>query len=65
MSKREEIVPRYISTSPPYYRKDHDNEQFEQRAQNFEPSIHYVVEQEAIIQGMKMSIEVEPIFVIR
>ncbi len=49
MSEREEVVPRYISTSPPYYRKDHENEEFEQRAQNFEPSIHYVVEQEATI----------------
>jgi hypothetical protein len=29
-----------------YYRKDHENEEFEQRAQNFEPSICYVGEQE-------------------
>jgi hypothetical protein len=47
MSKREEVVPKYRSTSPPYYQKDHKTKEFEQRAQNFEPSIHYVVEQEA------------------
>ncbi len=29
-SEREEIVPRYRSTSLPYYRKDH--EEFEQKA---------------------------------
>ncbi len=44
MSKREEVVPKYRSTSPPCYRKEHENEEFEQRAQNFEPLIHYVVE---------------------
>jgi len=44
MSEREEVVPRYRSTSPPYYWKDHENEKFEKRAQNFEPSINYVVE---------------------
>jgi hypothetical protein len=44
MLKREEVVPRYNSISPPYYRKDHENEEFEQKAQNFEPSIHNVVE---------------------
>jgi hypothetical protein len=41
---REEVVPRYRFISPPYYRKDHDNEKFEQRVHNFEPSIQYVVE---------------------
>jgi len=35
------------SISPPYYRKDHENEEFEQKVQNFEPPIHYVVEQKA------------------
>jgi len=35
------------SVSPPYYRKDHENEEFEQKVQNFEPPIHYVVEQKA------------------
>jgi hypothetical protein len=47
MLEREEVVLRYRSTSSPYYRKDHENEEFEQRVQNFEHSIHYVVEQEA------------------
>jgi hypothetical protein len=47
MSERDEVVPRYKSTSPPYYLKDHENEEFEQRVQNFEPLIHYVVEKEA------------------
>jgi hypothetical protein len=45
--EKEEVVSRYRSTSPPYYRKDHENEEFAQKAQNFEPLIHYVVEQEA------------------
>jgi hypothetical protein len=31
MLEREEVVPRYKSTSPPYYQKDRDNEEFEQR----------------------------------
>jgi len=31
MLEKEEVVPKYKSTSPPYYRKDHDNEEFEQR----------------------------------
>jgi hypothetical protein len=38
-SEREEVVPRYKSTSPPYYQKDHENEKFEQIAQNLEPSM--------------------------
>jgi hypothetical protein len=45
--KREEVVPRYKSASPPYYQEEHENEEIEERAQNFEPRIHYVVEQEA------------------
>ncbi len=28
-----------------YYKEGQENEEFEQKAQNFEPSIHYVVEQ--------------------
>jgi hypothetical protein len=24
--EREEVVPRYISVSPPFYRKDHEKE---------------------------------------
>jgi hypothetical protein len=63
MSEREEVVPRYRSASPPYYREDHENEEFEQRAQNFKPSIHYVVKQEVVTQGIKMSKRVEPILV--
>jgi hypothetical protein len=63
MLEREEVVPRYISTSLRYYRKDHENEEFEQKAQNFEPSIHYMVEQETITRGIKMSIGVELVFV--
>jgi hypothetical protein len=43
-SEREEVVPRYIYTSPLYYRKDHENEEFEQRTLNFEPLIRYLVE---------------------
>jgi len=65
MSKRAEIVPRYRSTSPPYYRKDHEIEEFEQRTQNFEPLIRYVVEQKIVIQLIKMSKGVEPILVTR
>ncbi len=63
MLEREEVVPRYKSTSPPYYQKDRDNEEFEQRVQNFEPSIHYVVEQEVATQGIKMYRGVKRIFV--
>jgi hypothetical protein len=36
------MVPRYISVSPPYYWNGQKNEEFEQRAHNFEPPIHYV-----------------------
>ncbi len=46
-------------TSPPYYRDGQKNEKFEQRAQNFEPSIHYIVEQEVATQGIRMSRGVE------
>jgi hypothetical protein len=46
--EKEEIVPRYIFVSPFYYQEDHENEKFEQITQNFEPPIHYVVEQKAI-----------------
>jgi hypothetical protein len=41
--ERENVVPRYIFSSPPYYWKDHENVKFEQRAQNCELMIHYVV----------------------
>jgi len=39
--KREEVIPRYKSASPPYYQGGQKNEKFE----NFELLIHYVVEQ--------------------
>jgi hypothetical protein len=35
---------KYKYVSPLYYPEDHENEKFKQRAQNFEPPIHYVVE---------------------
>jgi hypothetical protein len=63
MSEKEDVAPRYRSTSPLYYRKDHENEEFEQKAQNFEPLIHYVVEEEATTQGIKMSRGVKLVFV--
>jgi hypothetical protein len=28
MSRWEEIKPRYISTSPPYYQEEHEDEEF-------------------------------------
>jgi hypothetical protein len=46
-SQKREVVPRYKYVSPPYY-QEHEDEELEERAQNFEPHIHYVVEQEAI-----------------
>jgi hypothetical protein len=48
MLEREEVVSRCRSTSPPYYQKDHENEEFEQRVKNSKPSIHYVVEQKVV-----------------
>ncbi len=59
------MVLKYKSASPPYYQKDHENEEFEQRAQNFEPPIHYVVEQEAAIQDIKMSRGIERVLIIK
>ncbi len=47
-SKKEEVVPWYIFASLPYYWKEHEDEELEERAQNFEPQMHYVVKQEAI-----------------
>jgi hypothetical protein len=43
MSQREEVVARYKFASLPYYQKDHEIEEFEQKAPNFEPLIRYVV----------------------
>jgi hypothetical protein len=42
--EKEEVIPRYKSASPLYYQEDHQNAKFEQKVQNFEPQIHYVVE---------------------
>jgi hypothetical protein len=64
-SKKEEVIPKYKYVSLLYYREDHENEKFEQRVQKFEPPIHYVVEQEVTIQGIKMSIKVELVLVIK
>jgi hypothetical protein len=44
-SEREKVIVKYKYVSPLSYRKDHENEEFEQKAHNFEPPIHYVVEQ--------------------
>jgi hypothetical protein len=63
--KREEIVQRYKFASPPYYQEEHQNEKLEERAQNFEPRIYYVVEQETTTQGIKMSKQVEPVLVLK
>jgi hypothetical protein len=65
MLEREEVVPRYRPASPPYYREGQENEEFEQRAHNFEPLIHYVVEQEVTIQGIRTSKGVELVLIIR
>jgi hypothetical protein len=35
MSNMEEIVPMYISTSTPYYQKEHEDEDFEQKSSKF------------------------------
>ncbi len=65
MLEREEVVPRYKSTSPPYYQDIQENEKFEQKVQNFKTLIHYVVEQSPATHGIKMSRRFEPIFVTR
>jgi hypothetical protein len=52
--EKENIIPKCKFASFLYYRKDHENEEFEQKAQNFEPLIHYVVEQEVVIQGIRI-----------
>jgi len=58
-SKREEVVPRYKSVSFPYCRNGQENEELKQRAQNFEPTIHYIIEQEVATQGIRMSRGIE------
>ncbi len=52
MLEREEVVLKYKSASPPYYQEGQENEKFEQKVQNFKPSIHYV-EQKVTTQGTK------------
>ncbi len=63
--EKEEVVLKYKSISPLYYREVQENEQFEQRTYNFEPSIHYVIEQEAVAQGIRISKKVELVLVIK
>jgi hypothetical protein len=63
MSKREEMVPRYKSRSSLYYWEGQENEGF--RVHNFKPLFYYIIEQEAITHGIKISRRVEPIFITR
>ncbi len=65
MSKREEVLPRYIFASPPYYWNSQKNEKFGQKSQNFEPLIHYVIEQKVETQGIRMFKGVEPVLLTR
>jgi hypothetical protein len=62
-SKKEEVVLRYRFASPPYYQEGEKNDEFERRAFNFEPPIHYVVEEEVASQGIKISKGVELVLV--
>ncbi len=64
-SERKEIVLRYRFASPPYYQDGWVNEEFEQRAQDFEHPICYVVKQKAVTQGIIMSKGIEPILITR
>jgi hypothetical protein len=36
MSEREEVIPRYKYVSPPCYQEEHEDEELEKKAQNFE-----------------------------
>ncbi len=63
--EREERVPRYKFVSPLCYQEEHEDEKLEERTQNFEPQIDYVVEQEGTTQGFKMSRWVELVLVTR
>jgi len=58
-------VPRYIHVSPPFYQEEHEDEELEKKAHNFEPHIHYVVEQKVTIQGIKISKGVECVLITR
>jgi hypothetical protein len=46
-SEREEVIPRYIFASLIYYWEEYEDEKLEERDRNFEPQIHYLVEQKA------------------
>ncbi len=63
MLEKEEMVLKYRSISPLYYRKGQENEKFEQIIYNFEPLIHYIVEQEIATQGIRIFKKVEPVLV--
>ncbi len=63
MLEKEEVVLKYRSISPLYYREGQENEEFEQITYNFEPFIHYIVEQETATQGIRISKKVEPVLV--
>ncbi len=47
--------------SPPYYWEGHENEGF--KVHNFEHLIHYVVEQEVVTHGIRISKGVKPILI--
>jgi hypothetical protein len=64
-SKSEEVVPRYRSVSFPYCWNGQENEELKQRAQIFEPTIRYIIEQEVATQGIRMSRGVELALVIK
>jgi hypothetical protein len=65
MLEREEVIPRYKFASLPYYRKEYEDEKLKEKNQNFEPQIHYLVEQEVATQSIKMSKGVELVLVAR
>jgi len=35
MLEKEEVVPRYKSTSPPYYQEEHEDEELEKKSSKF------------------------------
>jgi hypothetical protein len=65
MLKKEEIILRCRSTSPPYYQEEHEDEKLEKITQNFELEIHYVLEQKVATKGIKTSRGVHMIFITR
>ncbi len=62
-SKKEEVIPRYKLVSLFIIEKNIRMRNLKKKTQNFEPQIHYVVEQKIATQGIKMSRRVESIFV--